>query len=59
MEYVKGGDLFDYIVEKSRLPEDLARKLFRQLVSAVMYIHENFIVHRGDYFLSFKMIYIL
>jgi serine/threonine protein kinase len=47
MEYVKGGDLFDYIVEKSRLSEELARKLFRQLVSAVMYIHENLIVHRG------------
>ena len=56
MEYVKGGDLFDYIVEKSRLSEELARKLFRQLVSAVMYIHENLIVHRGIFLLAQEVV---
>ena len=47
MEYVPGGDLFDYIVEKKRLSENEARKLYRQLVSALIYCHRNFIVHRG------------
>ena len=31
MEYVKAGELFDYIVEKGRLPEDEARKFFQQV----------------------------
>lgn len=31
MEYVKSGELFDYIVEKGRLQEDEARKIFQQV----------------------------
>lgn len=31
MEYVKSGELFDYIVEKSRLQEDEARNFFQQV----------------------------
>ena len=31
MEYVKGGELFDYIVEKGRLLEDEARHFFQQV----------------------------
>lgn len=31
MEYVKSGELFDYIVEKGRLQEDEARKFFQQV----------------------------
>jgi 5'-AMP-activated protein kinase, catalytic alpha subunit len=30
MEYVKAGELFDYIVEKGRLIEDEARHFFQQ-----------------------------
>lgn len=33
MEYVKTGELFDYIVEKGRLMEDEARHFFQQIVS--------------------------
>jgi serine/threonine protein kinase len=47
MEYVGGGDMFDYIVDNKRLSEELSRKLFRQLVSALLYCHHNMIVHRG------------
>ena len=31
MEYVKAGELFDYIVEKGRLHEDEARNFFQQV----------------------------
>jgi len=31
MEYVKSGELFDYIVEKGRLQEDEARSFFQQV----------------------------
>lgn len=31
MEYVKSGELFDYIVEKGRLHEDEARNFFQQV----------------------------
>ena len=33
MEYVKSGELFDYIVEKGRLGENEARHFFQQIVS--------------------------
>mgnify|MGYP001028716941 CR=1 FL=1 len=46
IEYAGGGELFDYIVAHDKLKEKDARKIFRQLVSAVRYCHENFIVHR-------------
>ncbi|XP_020108547.1 SNF1-related protein kinase catalytic subunit alpha KIN10-like isoform X2 [Ananas comosus] len=46
MEYVKSGELFDYIVEKGRLQEDEARRFFQQIISGVEYCHRNMIVHR-------------
>lgn len=45
-EYVKSGELFDYIVEKGRLPEDEARRFFQQILSGVEYCHRNQVVHR-------------
>ena len=35
LEYCPGGELFDYIVAKNKLPEDEARVFFRQIVAAV------------------------
>lgn len=34
-EYVTGGQVLDYIIAHGRLREKVARKFFRQLVSAV------------------------
>ena len=36
MEYVRGGELFDYIVEKGRLLEDEARFFFQQVCTAAV-----------------------
>ncbi|ERM99072.1 SNF1-related protein kinase catalytic subunit alpha KIN10 [Amborella trichopoda] len=46
MEYVKCGELFDFIVEKGRLQEEEARGFFQQIISGVEYCHRNMIVHR-------------
>lgn len=46
MEYAKGGELYDYINDRHRLSEKEARRLYRQIVSAIHHCHENGIVHR-------------
>ncbi|XP_069486573.1 maternal embryonic leucine zipper kinase isoform X2 [Ambystoma mexicanum] len=46
LEYCPGGELFDYIIAKDRLTEDEARVFFRQIVSAVAYIHSEGYAHR-------------
>ncbi|XP_032677745.1 maternal embryonic leucine zipper kinase-like [Odontomachus brunneus] len=46
IEYCSGGELFDHIVEKNRLSETVSRKFFRQIVSAVAYMHSLGYAHR-------------
>lgn len=46
LELITGGELFDYIVARGKVKERDAKKLFRQVVSAVEYCHGNLIVHR-------------
>jgi 5'-AMP-activated protein kinase catalytic alpha subunit len=46
IEYVSGGELFDYIVSKGRLSADEARNFFHQIISGVEYCHFQKIVHR-------------
>ena len=46
MEFVPGGELFDYIVSRGRLPADEARHFFHQIVSGIEYCHHYRIVHR-------------
>ncbi|KAD6794982.1 hypothetical protein R6Q59_021112 [Mikania micrantha] len=45
MELVKGGELFSKI-EKGRLPENVARSYFQQLISAVDFCHSRGVYHR-------------
>lgn len=45
-EYVKGVQLLDIVLENGALHESESRRYFRQILSAVSYIHENCIVHR-------------
>ncbi|GKB38534.1 CBL-interacting serine/threonine-protein kinase 5-like protein [Tanacetum coccineum] len=45
IEYVKGGELFAKVA-KGRLKEDVARKYFQQLISAVDYCHSRGVSHR-------------
>ncbi|KAG7572121.1 Protein kinase domain [Arabidopsis suecica] len=46
MEYVNGGELFEMIDRDGKLPEDLARKYFQQLISAVDFCHSRGVFHR-------------
>nr|CAB3265152.1 5'-AMP-activated protein kinase catalytic subunit alpha-2-like [Phallusia mammillata] len=46
MEYVPGGELFDYIVKHGKLRESEARKFFQQIISGVDYCHRHKVVHR-------------
>ncbi|GLU22842.1 hypothetical protein SLE2022_388870 [Rubroshorea leprosula] len=45
MEYVRGGELFNKVA-KGRLREDVARKYFQQLISAVAFCHARGVYHR-------------
>uniref|UniRef100_A0A674JR53 non-specific serine/threonine protein kinase n=1 Tax=Terrapene triunguis TaxID=2587831 RepID=A0A674JR53_9SAUR len=44
--YCPGGELFDYIISKDRLSEEEARIFFRQIVSAIAYVHSQGYAHR-------------
>ncbi|XP_042543525.1 sperm motility kinase 4A-like [Dipodomys spectabilis] len=46
IEYMDRGDLADYLDKMDRLAEDEARGLFRQILRAVKYCHDNGIAHR-------------
>lgn len=40
-ELCTGGELFDFIVDKEFLTEDLAAKLFKQIMQSIVYCHKN------------------
>lgn len=45
-QYCTGGELFDYIIAKDRLSEKETRVFFRQIVSAMAYVHSQGYAHR-------------
>lgn len=46
LEYASGGELFEYILAHKYLRENVACKLFAQLISGVAYLHAKKVVHR-------------
>lgn len=46
MEYVAGGELFDYVSSNGALPEHEAVRLFRQIIAGLSYCHRFNICHR-------------
>ena len=41
MECCSGGELFDYIIKKQHLSEREASEIFRQVITAIRYLHSN------------------
>lgn len=60
MEYADGGELFGYIVNRSRLPEEESCRFYHQLIIGIEYIHKKNVAHRFIlyiyFFLFFKAI---
>nr|GAT46733.1 CAMK/CAMKL/GIN4 protein kinase [Mycena chlorophos] len=46
LEYVQGGELFEYLCKKGRLPTDEALGYFQQIIAAIDYCHRFNIAHR-------------
>lgn len=46
LKYCPGGELFDYIISQDRLSEEETRVVFRQILSAVAYVHSQGYAHR-------------
>ena len=46
MENIVGGNLLNAINKMNKIPENLAKIIFKQLIQALQYIHSNGIVHR-------------
>ncbi|XP_054002174.1 uncharacterized protein LOC128888965 isoform X2 [Hylaeus anthracinus] len=46
MEYAAGGELYDYLSKQKVLAEHEARRIFRQIATAVFYCHKHKICHR-------------
>ncbi|KAK6920922.1 Kinase associated domain 1 (KA1) [Dillenia turbinata] len=46
MEYMDSGDLYDYIIQNGRLHDNVARKMFQQIISGLEYCHKNMVAHR-------------
>lgn len=46
MEFAAGGELYDYLSERKVLTEEEARRIFRQVSTAIYYCHKHKICHR-------------
>ncbi|KAJ3438976.1 serine/threonine-protein kinase brsk2-like protein [Anaeramoeba flamelloides] len=46
LEYVSGGELFDYLISKGSLSHSKALSFFQQIIFGLSYLHERLICHR-------------
>ncbi|KAF9269591.1 Pkinase-domain-containing protein, partial [Marasmius fiardii PR-910] len=46
LEYVEGGELFDFLVNRGRLPPPDAQAIFKQIILGLNYAHTFSIIHR-------------
>lgn len=46
LEHIQGGELFDYVVKRGRLPDDEAFHFFKQIILGLEYCHTKLICHR-------------
>ncbi|KAI8086385.1 uncharacterized protein BX664DRAFT_282272 [Halteromyces radiatus] len=46
LEYVQGGELFEYLVSKGRLSDSEARRHFQQIILGLDFCHHHLICHR-------------
>ena len=46
MEFLAGGELFDYITQQESLNEQKAASIVKQIIHSVLYCHKNAICHR-------------
>ncbi|KAK6456917.1 kinase-like domain-containing protein [Scheffersomyces xylosifermentans] len=46
LEKMNSGELFQRIINKSKLRQNETKSIFRQLLSGLQYLHENNIIHR-------------
>jgi hypothetical protein len=56
-ELAEGGELFDRICNKGSYYERDAANLVRTICSAVAYLHDQGIVHRGTWSYRFKVFF--
>ena len=57
MEYMEGGELFQVLSQRGKLPEDEARHLFRQLITALNWCHAHHIWY-VTYSITFSLFFL-
>jgi len=45
MEYLDGGELLQYVLQRGKLTEDEAREFFKQIAEAISYCHRSKLIH--------------
>jgi serine/threonine protein kinase len=46
MEFLQGGELLNYVIERGRLDENTSNNFFKQIVKGMLYCHQNNLIHR-------------
>lgn len=46
MEYLEGGELLKYLVDRKTLSEEESRHFFTQIVETMTYVHKKCLIHR-------------